>query len=210
MSQTILYARVSTLEQNIEHQRAQAESAGFKIDKVVADHSSGISTMLSEREQGRRLFDMLRPGDTLVVRWIDRLGRNYRDVTDAVRHFMADGVIIRTVINNMTFDGATTDPMQCAVRDSLIAFMAAMAQAQEEVKKSAQLAGIAAAKGRENKYRGRKPSYTREQFEAVLASIEMQEPPTPAARRIGISRQAYYRIMGDPTAAERALIMWQA
>jgi putative DNA-invertase from lambdoid prophage Rac len=51
-------------------------------------------------------------------------------VVDTIREFMRRGVIIRTVINGMTFDGSTTDPMQCAVRDALIAFMAATAQAQ--------------------------------------------------------------------------------
>jgi hypothetical protein len=43
---------------------------------------------------------------------------------------MRDGVIVRTVINGMVFDGATTDPIQQAVRDALIAFMAATAEAQ--------------------------------------------------------------------------------
>ncbi len=41
---------------------------------------------------------------------------------------MRRGVVIRTVINNVTFDGATQDPVQKAVRDALIAFMAATAQ----------------------------------------------------------------------------------
>jgi len=72
---------------------------------------------------------MLRSGDTLIVRWVDRLGRNYADVTNIIREFMRRGVIIRTVINNLTFDGAMQDPMQQAVRDAPIAFMAAMAQA---------------------------------------------------------------------------------
>ena len=75
---------------------------------------------------------MLRAGDMLVVRWVDRLGRNYADVTEVIRQFMARGVIIRTVINGLTFDGATKDPMQKAVRDALIAFMAATAEAQAE------------------------------------------------------------------------------
>jgi hypothetical protein len=51
-------------------------------------------------------------------------------VVDTIREFMRRGVIIKTVINGMTFDGSTADPMQCAVRDALIAFMAATAQAQ--------------------------------------------------------------------------------
>ncbi|SMX33979.1 hypothetical protein OCA8868_01062 [Octadecabacter ascidiaceicola] len=58
-----------------------------------------------------------------MVRWLDRLGRNHDDVTDSVRHFIRQGVIIRTVINDMTFDGSTTDPVQQAVRDAMIAFL---------------------------------------------------------------------------------------
>jgi DNA invertase Pin-like site-specific DNA recombinase len=140
---TVLYARVSTADQTLDHQRTQAEAAGFKLDRVVADHGvSGVSTRLSDRPEGRRLFDILRAGDTLVVRWVDRLGRNYGDVCDSIRQFLSHGVVIRTVINNMTFDGATKDPMQKAVRDALTAFMAATAEAQAEATKQAQRAGI--------------------------------------------------------------------
>ncbi|WP_233833868.1 recombinase family protein [Cereibacter sphaeroides] len=70
----------------------------------------------------KRLLDMLRSADVLVVRWMDYFGRNYQEVTDTIREFMRRGVIIRTVINGMVFDGATRDPMQQAVRDALIAF----------------------------------------------------------------------------------------
>jgi DNA invertase Pin-like site-specific DNA recombinase len=85
------------------------------------------------------LYDKLRRGDVLVVRWLDRLGRNYEDVCDTIREFMRRGVAIRTVINNFTFDGATKDPMRQAVRDALIGFMAATAQApQAEATKAAQ------------------------------------------------------------------------
>src|SRR5258705_6381850 len=143
----ILYARVSTAEQTIEHQLAHATSAGFAIEEVVADNGvSGLHTRLVERPENRRLFDKLRAGDVLVVRWVDRLGRNYEDVCDTIREFMRRGVVIRTVINNFTFDGATRDPMQQAVRDALIAFMAATAQAQAEATKAAQRAGIEHAK----------------------------------------------------------------
>jgi putative DNA-invertase from lambdoid prophage Rac len=67
----------------------------------------------------------------LVVRWIDRLGRNYSDVVDVIREFMRRGIVIRTVINGLTFDGATKDPMQKAVRDALISFMAAWPKRRE-------------------------------------------------------------------------------
>src|ERR1700712_2952236 len=101
--QTVLYARVSTADQTIAHQRKQAEAAGFRIDAVVADEGvSGGSTILAERPQGRRLFDMLRAGDVLVVRWVDRLGRNYADVTETIRGLMAPGVLLRAVVHTLT------------------------------------------------------------------------------------------------------------
>ena len=207
--QTILYARVSTADQTIAHQRKQAEAAGFKIDQVVADEGvSGVSTVLSERPQGRRLFDMLRAGDVLVVRWVDRLGRNYADVTETVREFMRRGIVVRTVINGMTFDGATTAPVQMAVRDALIGFMAATAQAQAEATKEAQRAGIEHAKERDDAYLGRKPSYTREQLDDVVARLGRDEPVLSIAKATGISRGTVYRIRDNRAEAEAAIARW--
>lgn len=210
---TIFYARVSTTDQTVEHQRIGAEAAGFKIDRVVADHGvSGISTRLAERPEGKRLFDILRSGDTLVVRWIDRLGRNYGDVCDTIREFMRRGVVIRTVINGLTFDGATKDAMQQAVRDALIAFMAATAQANAEAIKEAQRGGIALAKATagETKYRGRKPTFDKGQLETVLNMLEQSAGVGQIAAATGLSRQTIYRINEDPVGAEAALRSWAA
>ncbi|TGD92495.1 recombinase family protein [Methylobacterium nonmethylotrophicum] len=211
MSQVILYARVSTADQTAAHQRIQAEAAGFTIDAVVTDEGvSGVSTRLADRPQGRRLFDMLRRGDVLVVRWVDRLGRDYADVCDVIRELMKRGVVIRTVINGLTFDGATKDPMQQAVRDALIGFMAATAQAQAEATREAQRAGIAHAKAREDAYRGRKPSYTRAQLDVVRAQLAQGISVSAVARDAGLSRQTIYRIQEDPAEAEAALARWSA
>lgn len=209
MTKTVLYARVSTADQTLDHQQKQAEAAGFKIDKVVDDHGvSGVSTKLAERPGGKRLFDILRPGDTLVVRWVDRLGRDYRDVSDSIRHFMRDGVVIKTVINGMVFDGSTTDPIQQAVRDALIAFMAATAEAQAVATKEAQKAGIEAARADPQAYRGRKPSYDREVFERVTAMLDTGAGASAVAKETGLTRQAILRIKADRAGAERSLAVW--
>ena len=208
---TVLYCRVSTLDQTLDHQRSQAEAAGFRLDEVVADHGiSGVQTALRARPEGRRLFDMLRAGDTLVVRWVDRLGRNYADVTDTIRNFIRRGIIIRTVINGLTFDGSSTDPMAQAVRDSLIAFMAAMAQAQAEVTKEAQKAGIAHAKVIDDgtKYRGRKPTFTCEQFELVRELLAQGVAISTIAKTTGLKRQSIYRIKDSPEQQRSALQAW--
>jgi DNA invertase Pin-like site-specific DNA recombinase len=159
---TVLYARVSSTEQTIEHQRTQAEQAGFKFDEIISDGGvSGVSTKLRERPQGRRLFDLLRSGDTLV-------------------------------------------------RDALIAFMAATAQAQAEATKEAQRAGIAHAKanGDARAYKGRKPSYSRKQFESAQAMLGKSASVGEIARSTGLTRQTVYRIKDDPAGAEAALAIW--
>ncbi len=206
---TVLYARVSTTEQTIEHQETQARAAGFAIDQVVYDEGvSGVNTLLKDRPGGRRLFDMLRSGDTLVVRWVDRLGRNYRDVCDTIREFMGRGVVIRTVTNGLTFDGATKDPMQQAVRDALIGFMAATAQAQAEATKEAQRAGIEYAKGKADRYRGRKPSFRRDQYEAVRNLLTEGQGTSTIAKATKLSRQTVLRIKANPARAEAILLAW--
>lgn len=210
MSQTILYARVSTADQTIDHQRTQAEAAGFVIDEVIADHGvSGVSVPLAERAEGKRLADKLRRGDVLVVRWVDRLGRNYLDVTDTIRRFMQQGVIVRTVINNLTFDGATKDPMQQAVRDALIGFMAATAQAQAEATKEAQKAGIAHhKKASPERYLGRKPSYSREQLDMMQDMLSQGAGASAIAKATGLTRPTVQRLRDDLPGAEAVLVRW--
>lgn len=208
---TVLYARVSTSEQTIQHQQSQAEEVlGIRMDQVIADEGvSGVNTCLKDRPQGKRLFDILRTGDTLVVRWVDRLGRNYADVTSSIRELLARGVVIKTVINRMIFDGSTTDPTQMAVRDSLIAFMAATAQAQAEAIKEAQSAGIAYAK-EQGAFKGRKPSYTRSMLAQVLEMLSTGSSVQEISKATSLSRAAIYRIKDDPSKASAALDAWSA
>ena len=207
---TVLYARVSTIEQTIAHQEAHARAEGFVIDEVIADEGvSGVRVPLRERPEGRRLFDMLRAGDMLVVRWVDRLGRNYADVTEVIRQFMARGVVVKTVINKMIFDGATQDPMQKAVRDALIAFMAATAEAQAEATREAQRAGIAHAIANEpQSYRGRKPSFDRAQLDIIRDMLAQDAGPSAIAKAANVSRQVVYRVKDDPPKAESILAEW--
>jgi putative DNA-invertase from lambdoid prophage Rac len=66
----------------------------------------------------------------------------------------------------------------------------------------------AKAKAAEIKYRGRKPSYTRDQFSAVCDFLGRSAGIGEIAEATGLSRQAIYRIKDDPAAAEAALACW--
>lgn len=206
---TILYCRVSTTDQDVSIQRTQAEESGFRFDAVVVGAGvSGVHYRLAERPEGRRLFDILRDNDELVVRWVDRLGRDYQDVTTVIREFMSRGVKIKTVINRMVFDGSTKDPIQKAVRDALIGFMAATAEAQAEVNRESQRAGIAAAKIKGDRYRGRKPSFNRNQFDTVLGMVDQGLGTTAISKATGLTRQSVIRIREDRVMAEAMLAKW--
>lgn len=211
MSKTILYARTSTADQTVEIQRQQAEHAGFVIDQVIEDAGvSGVQTSLAERPNGKRLFDILRDGDTLVVRWVDRLGRNYDDIQNNIREFINRGVTIKTVINNMVFDAKPTDAMAKAVRDAMLSFMSAMAEAQTTAMKEAQAAGIENAKTNNPlAYRGRKPSYTFDQVLEVMEKFEHGTGVNQIAREVGLSKFAVSRITRNPEGARERLYLWE-
>ena len=210
MSKTVLYVRTSTSEQTIEHQLSQAKQAGFTFDNVLEDEGvSGVSTPLAERQNGKRLFDLLRDGDILVVRWVDRLGRNYDDIQKNIRLFLDRGVTIRTVINGMTFDAKPPDAMAKAIRDAMLSFMSAMAEAQALAMKEAQSAGIAHAKAiRPDNYKGRKPSYTAAQVSLIMQKFKEGDGVNKIARAVGLSKFSVSRITRDPDKALESLSRW--
>jgi DNA invertase Pin-like site-specific DNA recombinase len=85
--------------------------------------------------------------------------------------------------------------------------MAATAQAQAEVQKEAQTAGIAAAKSDAKKYRGRKPGYDRKQFDAVTSDLKFMSV-AQVAKSYHLTRQTVLRIRDEPHKAEAALARW--
>jgi len=98
--------------------------------------------------------------------------------------------------------------MQQAVRDTLIAFMAATAQAQAEATKSAQRAGIDhKRRAQPNAYLGRKPSYDRAAFDRIRLALDSASPPSLSviAKAEGLSKQTVFRLKQDPQVALAAL-----
>ncbi len=121
---------------------------------------------------------------------------------------MRRGVTVKTIINSMVFDATTKDPMQRAVRDALLGFMAAMGEAQAEATKEAQKAGIAYARERLDKgiaYLGRKPSFSRHHIKRVDDGLAVGETISSIAKATGLTRQTVYRLRDHRAEAEAAL-----
>ena len=104
-------------------------------------------------------------------------------------------VVIKTVINGMTFDGAIKDPMSMAVKDALIGFIGALTQAQAEANKEAQREGADHAGTRDTKvYFGQKPSFTVNQILQVISMNAEGKGITRVSKALRLSRAVVYRI----------------
>ena len=95
------YARVSTLEQNPDLQRDALERAG--CDKVIVDQVSGT---VVARPGLDKIKELLRPGDTLVVWRLDRLGRSLQDLIRWAGYLEDNGVALQSL--KETIDTATS------------------------------------------------------------------------------------------------------
>jgi len=95
------YARVSTLEQNPDLQRDALERAG--CDKVIVDQVSGT---VAARPGLDKIKELLRPGDTLVVWRLDRLGRSLQDLIRWAGYLEDNGVALQSL--KETIDTATS------------------------------------------------------------------------------------------------------
>jgi hypothetical protein len=115
---------------------------------------------------------------------------------DAAPHELADHVAHVLIIPAKPIDPAHYEP--------------ATAQAQAEATKAAQRSGIEHAKTNdERSYLGRKPSYSRQQFDTVRAMLGHQAfGIAQIAKDTGLTRQTVYRIKADPAGAEAALAAW--
>jgi DNA invertase Pin-like site-specific DNA recombinase len=90
------YARVSTLDQNEALQRDALEAGG--CDRIFVDKASG---KLDHRPALDSLLEQLRPGDTVVVWRLDRLGRSLRHLIDTVQMLEERGVAFRSLTENI-------------------------------------------------------------------------------------------------------------
>ena len=76
------YIRVSTKEQNTDRQMVALQACGIPPNRIYIDKQSGKDF---DRPQYRRLLRRLKPNDALIVKSIDRLGRNYNEILEQWR-----------------------------------------------------------------------------------------------------------------------------
>lgn len=190
------YARVSTVDQNLDLQRDALQRAG--CGQMYEDKASGRAK--SNRPELAAALRALRAGDTLVVWRLDRLARSLVDLVQIINELGEKGIGFRSLTEQID-----TSSVQGRL---FLGVFAAMAQYQRDVIHENTMEGLKAARARGRM--GGRPSKLGEQeireIEALLK--DPQITVADVAKRYGVSRATIYNALGGkkkPATGQTAL-----
>lgn len=140
------YVRVSSKDQHIERQILALEGAGIPSSNIYIDKQSGKDF---NRPAYRKLMRKLKPGDLLVTKSIDRLGRNYEEIMEQWRYITKEkNVDIKIQDMPLLDTEKTKDLLGTFISDIVLQLLSFVAQNERESIRQRQAEGIAAAKKR--------------------------------------------------------------
>lgn len=187
------YLRVSSTDQNLDRQLEAVKNyrPELKEENIFTDKQSGKNF---EREAYQKMKSLLKKGDELVIKELDRLGRNKGAIKEELKWFKDNGITVRILdVPSTLIDFQGQDWIADMVNNIIIEVLAAMAE-QERIKiKKRQKEGIAVAKAKGVHF-GR-PKKELPEFEKILKKQkEGLISITQACKELGISRTQWYRL----------------
>ena len=185
------YIRVSTKEQNEQRQLIAMQTFGISQRQIYMDRQSGKDF---DRRNYKRLVRKLKKGDTLVVKSIDRLGRNYNEILEQWRIITKEKQAAIVVLDMPLLNTRQSrDLTGTLIADIVLQLLSYVAQTEREFIRQRQAEGIAAAKQRGIKF-GRKPLPRPEAFPTLKAQWERREiSARSAANQLGITHSTFLR-----------------
>ncbi|HIA54189.1 MAG TPA: recombinase family protein [Candidatus Melainabacteria bacterium] len=173
------YARVSKEDQNLELQIQALTDAG--CNKIFSDKKSGAQKVRKGLEDA---LSHLRPGDTLIVWKLDRLGRTVKQLVDLVSKLESDGINFKSLTNGI-------DTTNSAGR-FFFHIMASLAQMERELISERTKAGLEAGK-RLGRLGGRRRLMTDGKIRSAKKLLKTGMPPREVAEDLGVSLATLYR-----------------
>lgn len=191
MQQVYGYIRVSTRDQNEERQVIAMREFGVPEKNMVIDKQSGKNFA---RPGYRRLVKKLKPADTLVIKSIDRLGRNYDDVLEQWRLLTKEKQVDIVVLDMPLLDTRKgRDLIGTLISDIVLQLLSYVAQTEREFIHQRQAEGIAAAKARGVKF-GRKPKERPAEYEHLRDEWRAGRiSARAAARQLGVAHRTFMK-----------------
>lgn len=196
-SRTFYYARVSSREQNLDRQIDAFLAMGANERDIITDKESGKNL---ERAGYQALKSaMLRRGDTLVVKSLDRLSRNKADIKNELEYFKASGIRLKVLDlpTTMIEYPKGQEWVFDMVNNILIEVLGSIAEQERVTIRQRQEEGIAAAKAK-GKHLGRPRAVKPDNWDAVM---EQWKGGTITAKRAmeltGLKRTTFYQFANE-------------
>lgn len=174
------YVRVSTKDQNEARQVIAMHEFGVAEQNVFVEKQSGKDF---NRPQYRRLFRKLKAGDTLVIKSIDRLGRNYDEIIEQWRLITKEKQAAIVVLDMPLLDTRKgRDLTGTLIADIVLQLLSYVAQTEREFIRRRQAEGIAAAKAKGVRF-GVKPKEKPDDFDEYCEQWQRGEISARAAAK---------------------------
>ncbi|MDO5541577.1 MAG: recombinase family protein [Eubacteriales bacterium] len=186
------YIRVSTKEQNVDRQILALKPYNIPKENIYCDYQSGKDF---ERPAYRELIKQLKVGDLIIIKSIDRLGRNYNDILVQwqyiTKEIKADILVLdMELLDTRQKSGNLTGTL---IADLVLQIFAYVAQTEREFIRQRQAEGIRAAK-MSGKKLGRPQMVMPDGFEMICEKCKFGELSTrQAAKQLGVSHTTFYR-----------------
>lgn len=197
MNRTFYYARVSTREQNLDRQLEAFCKLGADEREIITDKESGKN--LDRPGYQALKTAMLRPGDTLVVKSLDRLSRNKADIRNELQFFKDNGIRLK-VIDLPTTMMELPEGQEWVfdmVNNILIEVLGTIAEQERETIRRRQQEGINAAKAR-GKNLGRPAATRPDNWDEVLALWRSGEiTAREAMRKLRLKKTVFYKMLQE-------------
>ena len=191
MGKTYAYIRVSSKDQNEARQIDAMREFGVEEGCMVIDKQSGKNF---DRPGYRKLMKKLKPEDTLVIKSIDRLGRNYDEILEQWRIITKEKGVAVVVLDMPLLDTRQGhDLTGTLIADIVLQLLSYVAQTEREFIRQRQKEGIAAAKARGVRF-GRRPMERGDEFEKLRELwLRGDISARSAAERLGITHKTFLK-----------------
>lgn len=195
MNKTYGYARVSTTEQNLDRQIDALLKAGIEERDIITDKASGKDL---ERTGYQFLKEkMLRPGDTLIIKSLDRLSRSKEDMLGELRYYKEQHIKVR-VLDLPTTLMKVPEGQEWIfemVNNIIIEVLSSIAQQERETIHQRQQEGIASAKAK-GKHLGRPKAQFPENWETVYHRWTAGEITAASAmQELQLKHTTFYKLV---------------
>lgn len=201
----VAYARVSSVDQNLDRQIEKFEEIG--AEKIFIEKKSGGT--ISERPIFQEAVSFVREGDIFIVEAIDRLGRNYDEIIETVNFLKKKNVQLLITSLPIMAETIGNPLLERFIKDLIIQLLAMLAEQERTESKRRQRQGIEIAK-KKGIYKGRPKIYSanakdpqkRAIYRQIVAELRNGRAISKISKDYGVTRNTVYRIKKEIESSE--------